>query len=70
MTQQTPHTVTTRPFVLSDTGPDGTPQAMLCTPGPETIIDRDTARSLITGLLSALTRLPPAARRPDDDATG
>lgn len=44
-----------RPFVLQDTGPDGRPQAMLVTPTTETIVDRDTARSLISELLQVLT---------------
>jgi hypothetical protein len=44
-----------RPFVLQDVGPDGQPQAMLVTPSTETIVDRDTARSLISELLLVLT---------------
>jgi hypothetical protein len=52
---QTPATgITRRPFVLGDIGPDGQPQAMLVTPGTETILDQDGARSLIADLLLVL----------------
>lgn len=43
-----------RPYVLQDVGPDGRPQAMLVTPATETIVDRNTARSLISDLLLVL----------------
>lgn len=46
--------VRSRPFVISDIGPDGRPQAMLVTPATETIVDRETARALIADLLAAL----------------
>jgi hypothetical protein len=44
-----------RPYVIEDVGPDGRPQAMLVTPATETIVDRDTARCLISELLAVLT---------------
>lgn len=43
-----------RPFVMADIGPDGRPQAMLVTPSTETVVDQDTARSLIAELLLVL----------------
>lgn len=48
------------PFVLADVGPDGQPQAMLVTPATETIVDRETARSLIAELLTVVSPAPSA----------
>lgn len=70
MPSATPHPYAPRPYVLSDTGPDGQPQVMLVTPTPETVLDRCTALALISDLLAALastpcTPCPPAPRATD-----
>lgn len=54
----TPPIPAPRPFVLADVAPDGTPQAMLCTPTPETLIDAAAARALIGELLLVLVPAP------------
>lgn len=59
--QQAP---TFRPFVLADVGPDGAPQAILVAPTPETVINRDTARTLIAELLAVVSDGLPAQRSP------
>jgi hypothetical protein len=44
-----------RPHVIADRGPDGRPQAMLCTSGPHTIITAAIAREIIPELLAVLS---------------
>lgn len=41
--------------VVPDTGPDGQPQAMMCTPTAMTVLDVAAALHLIEDLLAAVT---------------